>query len=66
MLIEAELDVSVSGLYGRNGPAGDDRSDVRRLCEYWTLSQDADGPWMVEEIEERAQGDPHLSEPIAA
>ena len=66
VLVEVELSVSVSvsGLYGRRHAHDSDASHVRRLCQYWTLTQS--DPVTVQAIEEQAIGDHHLSEPIVA
>ncbi|HEY5195522.1 MAG TPA: TIM44-like domain-containing protein [Solirubrobacteraceae bacterium] len=41
----------------------DTRSDTTRVCEYWTLGKPA-GRWIVLSIEQRAEGDHQLSEPV--
>lgn len=64
VLVEVELSVSVNSLYGRRHAYDGDASHVRRLCQYWTLTQS--DPVAVQAIEEQAIGDHHLSEPIVA
>jgi len=64
VLVEVELSVSVNSLYGRRHAYDGDASHVRRLCQYWTLTQS--DPVTVQAIEEQAIGDHHLSEPIVA
>jgi len=63
--VEAQLDVRVSDLYGKRDSSSGSATDRRRLRQYWTLAR-GDGPWIVQAIEERTQGDRHLTEPIAA
>jgi predicted lipid-binding transport protein (Tim44 family) len=41
----------------------DTKSDTSRVCEYWTLGK-RDGLWIVLSIEQRAEGDHQLSEPV--
>jgi predicted lipid-binding transport protein (Tim44 family) len=41
----------------------DTTSDTSRVCEYWTLGK-RDGLWIVLSIEQRAEGDHQLSEPL--
>jgi predicted lipid-binding transport protein (Tim44 family) len=41
----------------------DTTSDTSRVCEYWTLGKPA-GHWIVLSIEQRAEGDHQLSEPL--
>jgi predicted lipid-binding transport protein (Tim44 family) len=41
----------------------DTSSDVTRVCEYWTLGK-PDGHWIVLSIEQQAEGDHQLSEPV--
>ncbi len=40
-------------------------TDTSRICEYWTLGK-ASGRWIVLSIEQRAEGDHQLAEPIVA
>jgi predicted lipid-binding transport protein (Tim44 family) len=41
----------------------DTASDTCQVCEYWTLGK-PDGHWIVLSIEQRAEGDHQLSEPL--
>jgi predicted lipid-binding transport protein (Tim44 family) len=41
----------------------DTTSETSRICEYWTLGK-RDGHWIVLSIEQRAEGDHQLSEPL--
>jgi predicted lipid-binding transport protein (Tim44 family) len=42
-----------------------EKDELMTLVEYWTLAR-RDGQWMVQSIEQRAEGDHHLDEPIVA
>lgn len=65
VLVEAELDVHVDDWRGNRISPRAGSPSAQRLCQYWTLALE-DGPWMVHAIEERAEGERHLSEPIVA
>jgi len=60
VLIEAVLGTYAEDDRGRRTDGGD-----RRLCRYWTLGLH-EGLWRVLNVEERAQGQHHLAEPIGA
>ncbi|MEJ7787820.1 MAG: hypothetical protein WKF96_23705, partial [Solirubrobacteraceae bacterium] len=65
VLIEAELAVPVKDPHRARASPRDGPRIVPRLCQYWTLAL-CDGLWIAQAIEERAEGDRHLTEPIVA
>jgi predicted lipid-binding transport protein (Tim44 family) len=63
--ITASLRSYVEDGTGRRIMRKDDSDERMTLQEYWTLAR-RDGQWMVQSIEQRAEGDHHLDEPIVA
>ena len=65
VLIEAEMDIGIDNRHGRRVFTATDSPSSRRLCQYWTLVMH-DGHFHVHAIEDRAEGEHHLSEPLVA
>ena len=65
VLIEAEMDFGVDNLRGRRISTATGSSRPRPLCQYWTLVMH-DGRFTVHGMEERTDGDHHLTEPLVA
>ena len=65
VLIEAELQIIVHNPDGTRASDSNQRPATQALCQYWTLAL-GEGPLTVRAIEERGDGDHHLSEPIVA
>ena len=65
VLIEAEMDIGIDNRNGRRVFTATDSPSARRLCQYWTLVMH-DGRFHVHAIEDRAEGEHHLSEPLVA
>jgi predicted lipid-binding transport protein (Tim44 family) len=63
--ITAQLRSYVEDGNGRRIRRKGDNDDLMTLEEYWTLAR-RDGQWMVQSIEQRAEGDHQLDEPIVA
>jgi predicted lipid-binding transport protein (Tim44 family) len=63
--ITARLRSYVEDGKGRRIKRTGQSSEVMMLQEYWTLAR-RDGQWMVQSIEQRAEGDHQLDEPIVA
>src|SRR4051812_34574637 len=63
--ITARLRSYVEDGNGRRIKRSGQSSEVMMLQEYWTLAR-RDGQWMVQSIEQRAEGDHQLSEPLVA
>jgi predicted lipid-binding transport protein (Tim44 family) len=63
--IDAKLRAYVLDSNGRKIMRKGEKDELMTLVEYWTLSR-RDGQWMVQSIEQRAEGDHHLDEPIVA
>jgi predicted lipid-binding transport protein (Tim44 family) len=63
--ITAKLRSYVEDGNGRRIMRKGDSNEEMTLQEYWTLAR-RDGQWMVQSIEQRAEGDHHLDEPIVA
>lgn len=63
--VEANLRDIVEDSRGRRIMRSDSEAETRVLAEYWTLcKRERDGRWMLLSIEQRAEGDHHLSEPV--
>ena len=65
VLIEAELHDADDEFAAPICREGSSALLAGRLSQYWTLAR-GDGPWIVEAIEERADGDRHLRLPLPA
>jgi predicted lipid-binding transport protein (Tim44 family) len=63
--IDASLRAYVIDTNGNKIMRKGEKDELVTLVEYWTLSR-RDGQWMVQSIEQRAEGDHHLDEPIVA
>ena len=63
--ITAKLRAYVEDANGKRIMRKGDQDESMTLEEYWTLARH-DGQWMVLSIEQRAEGDHHLAEPIVA
>jgi predicted lipid-binding transport protein (Tim44 family) len=63
--ITAQLCSYVEDGNGRRIMRKGDNDDLMTLEEYWTLAR-REGQWMVQSIEQRAEGDHQLDEPIVA
>ncbi|HEV7846879.1 MAG TPA: TIM44-like domain-containing protein, partial [Thermoleophilaceae bacterium] len=63
--IEARLRAYVIDAHGNRIMRSGQKSENITLAEYWTLAR-RDGVWMVQSIEQRAEGDHQLDEPIVA
>jgi predicted lipid-binding transport protein (Tim44 family) len=63
--IEAKLRAYVLDSNGNKIMRKGEKDEVVTLAEYWTLAR-RDGHWMVQSIEQRAEGDHHLDAPIVA
>lgn len=63
--IRAQLRAFVEDSNGRRIMRSGEHDDTVTLQEYWTLAR-RDGQWMVQSIEQSAEGDHHLDEPIVA
>jgi predicted lipid-binding transport protein (Tim44 family) len=63
--IEASLRAYVLDSAGNKVMRKGEKDETVTLVEYWTLSR-SNGAWMVQSIEQRAEGDHHLDEPIVA
>jgi predicted lipid-binding transport protein (Tim44 family) len=65
--IEATLNDIVEDKHGRRVMRSDNESATSRVAEYWTLCKRASGgTWMLLSIEQRAEGDHHLSDELVA
>jgi predicted lipid-binding transport protein (Tim44 family) len=65
--IEATLRDVVQDRAGNEIGHGGSPVTTRRLAEYWTLGKrERDGHWMLLSIEQRAEGEHHLSEEVVA
>ncbi len=63
--IEASLRAYVLDSHGNKVMRAGEKDETISLVEYWTLAR-RDGQWMVQSIEQRAEGDHHLDEQIVA
>jgi predicted lipid-binding transport protein (Tim44 family) len=63
--IQAQLRAFVEDSNGRRIMRTGEHDETVTLQEYWTLAR-RDGQWMVQSIEQSAEGDHHLDEPIVA
>jgi predicted lipid-binding transport protein (Tim44 family) len=63
--IDARLRAYVIDANGNRIMRSGQKSESLTLAEYWTLAR-RDGAWMVQSIEQRAEGDHQLDEPIVA
>jgi predicted lipid-binding transport protein (Tim44 family) len=63
--VTARLRAYVEDSHGRKIMRKGEKSELMTLQEYWTLAR-RDGQWMVQSIEQQAEGDHHLDEPIVA
>jgi predicted lipid-binding transport protein (Tim44 family) len=63
--IEAKLRAYVQDANGNKIMRKGEQDELVGITEYWTLAR-RDGQWMVQSIEQRAEGDHHLDEPIVA
>jgi predicted lipid-binding transport protein (Tim44 family) len=63
--IQAQLRAFVEDSNGRRIMRKGESDETVTLQEYWTLAR-RDGQWMVQSIEQSAEGDHHLDEPIVA
>jgi predicted lipid-binding transport protein (Tim44 family) len=63
--IQAKLRAFVLDSRGRRVMRAGEKDELVTLVEYWTLAR-RDGVWMVQSIEQGAEGDHHLDEPIVA
>jgi predicted lipid-binding transport protein (Tim44 family) len=61
--IRAKLRSYVEDARGKHVMRSGDSDELMTLEEYWTLAR-RDGQWMVQSIEQRAEGDHQLDEPI--
>lgn len=65
--VEARLRDIVQDARGRRVMRSDSESETRGIAEYWTLcKREDDGGWMLLSVEQRSEGDHHLSEPLVA
>jgi len=63
--IQAKLRAYVLDSRGAKVMRKGERDELVTLAEYWTLAR-RNGAWMVQSIEQSAEGDHHLDEPIVA
>lgn len=63
--IEAKLKAYVVDRAGERVMRSGEKDEFVTLVEYWTLAR-RDGAWMVQSIEQRAEGDHHLDEEVVA
>jgi predicted lipid-binding transport protein (Tim44 family) len=63
--IQAKLRAYVVDSHGNRIMRKGERDELVGLAEYWTLAR-RNGAWMVQSIEQSAEGDHHLDEPIVA
>jgi predicted lipid-binding transport protein (Tim44 family) len=63
--IQARLRAYVLDSSGNKVMRKGEKDELITLVEYWTLAR-RDGQWMVQSIEQRAEGDHHLDEQIVA
>jgi predicted lipid-binding transport protein (Tim44 family) len=63
--IDAKLRAYVLDSNGKKVMRRGEKDELVTLVEYWTLAR-RDGQWMVQSIEQRAEGDHQLDEPIVA
>jgi predicted lipid-binding transport protein (Tim44 family) len=63
--IDAKLRAYVLDSNGKKIMRKGEKDELVTLVEYWTLAR-RDGQWMVQSIEQRAEGDHQLDEPIVA
>ena len=63
--VEARLRAYVLDSNGNKVMRSGEKDETITLLEYWTLAR-RDGAWMVQSIEQRAEGDHHLDEQIVA
>ena len=63
--IEARLRAYVLDSRGKKVMRKGEEDETVTLVEYWTLAR-SNGAWMVQSIEQRAEGDHHLDEEIVA
>jgi predicted lipid-binding transport protein (Tim44 family) len=63
--IEARLRAYVEDRAGKRVMRKGEKDELVTLVEYWTLAR-SNGAWMVQSIEQRAEGDHHLEGPIVA
>jgi predicted lipid-binding transport protein (Tim44 family) len=63
--IEAKLKAYVVDRAGAKVMRAGEKDELVTVTEYWTLAR-RDGAWMVHSIEQRAEGDHHLDDQIAA
>jgi predicted lipid-binding transport protein (Tim44 family) len=63
--IEAKLNAYVEDRGGNRVMRAGEKDELVTLVEYWTLAR-SDSAWMVQSIEQRAEGDHHLDDQIVA
>jgi predicted lipid-binding transport protein (Tim44 family) len=63
--IEAKLKAYVVDRAGNRVMRRGEKDELVTLAEYWTLAR-RDGAWMVQSIEQRAEGDHHLDDQVVA
>jgi len=63
--IQAKLRAYVLDSHGNKVMRKGEKDELVGLAEYWTLARSG-GAWMVQSIEQSAEGDHHLDEPIVA
>jgi predicted lipid-binding transport protein (Tim44 family) len=63
--IEAKLRAYVVDRAGAKVMRAGEKDELVTLTEYWTLAR-RNGAWMVQSIEQRAEGDHHLDEQVVA
>jgi predicted lipid-binding transport protein (Tim44 family) len=63
--IEAKLKAYVEDRAGKRVMRAGEKDELVTLVEYWTLAR-RDGAWMVQSIEQRAEGDHHLDDQVVA
>jgi predicted lipid-binding transport protein (Tim44 family) len=63
--IDAKLRAYVFDSSGKKIMRKGEKDELVTLVEYWTLAR-RDGQWMVQSIEQRAEGDHQLDQPIVA
>jgi predicted lipid-binding transport protein (Tim44 family) len=63
--VEAKLRAYVLDSSGNKVMRSGEKDEFVTLVEYWTMAR-RDGQWMVQSIEQRAEGDHHLDEEIVA
>ena len=63
--IEAKLRAYVEDRAGSRVMRAGEKDELVTLVEYWTLAR-SNGAWMVQSIEQRAEGDHHLDDQIVA